>query len=198
MNRRRAILGACGIAVGAALLAGCGVPTTGVVDVGAPATGLPQPPPASALVVVYLVADGHLAAVWRKAPGAADPAAWAMRLLFAGPSPEEARKHLTTHLPRPPGTVEVQVDRSSMTVRLPSGVAAPDGLGMQQVACTAAAFRMPVPTAAPGASGGASGAASGSASRAAQARSRRVTVTGTGWSRDATCTSPSLAAPPAG
>ncbi|MFB7597133.1 hypothetical protein [Streptomyces sp. NPDC056160] len=131
---RRVPRGAAAAAVTGALLmaAGCGVPTSGVIDAGAPAVGVP------ADVTVYFVADGVLSPAPRRMPaGAADPVGAAVRLLLAGPNPGEAPK-LTTSLPALPGPVGVTVEQYVVSVRFPAGVGRPGTLAMEQLTCTAA------------------------------------------------------------
>nr|BFD82107.1 hypothetical protein StreXyl84_15080 [Streptomyces sp. Xyl84] len=113
-------------------LAGCGVPTSGVIDAGAPAVGV------AARITVYFVADGALRAVPRRAPDdAADLVTAAVRLLLSGPDSSEARA-LTTSLPAVPGPVAVSVGRNVVSVRFPAGVGRLDSLAMEQLTCTAA------------------------------------------------------------
>ncbi|MEU5086137.1 hypothetical protein [Streptomyces sp. NPDC021356] len=131
---RRVPRAAAAAAVAGALLtaAGCGVPTSGVIDAGAPAVGVP------AQVTVYFVADGVLRPAPRQMPaGAADPVGAAVRLLLAGPNPGEARQ-LTTSLPALPGPVGVTVEQDVVSVRFPAGVGRPGTLAMEQLTCTAA------------------------------------------------------------
>ncbi|OPG06368.1 hypothetical protein B1R27_17860 [Streptomyces sp. GKU 895] len=83
--RRRALL-----AVPALLaLASCDIPTTGVVEAGAPASGVRPITP------VYFLHDDALVAVPRTTAWPGD-AGDAVRLLLRGPTPGEAGKRLTT------------------------------------------------------------------------------------------------------
>ncbi|MEW2295372.1 hypothetical protein ABZ719_22160 [Streptomyces sp. NPDC006743] len=114
-------------------LAGCGVPTSGVIDAGAPAFGVP-----ARIMVYFVAADGLLRPVPRRTPDeAADPVTAAVRLLLAGPDRSEART-LTTSLPAVPGPVAVSVGRDVVSVRFPAGVGRLDNLAMEQLTCTAA------------------------------------------------------------
>ncbi|SEG61797.1 Sporulation and spore germination [Actinacidiphila yanglinensis] len=184
--------GAAVAAAGAAavLLAGCGVPTTGVVDVGVPASGLPAPERRSSLVPVYFLDGDNLRPIVRDVPPGADPVTAAVELLFAGPP--KPGGELTTRLPRPPVAVAVHTEGQTVTVRLPGGRPAPDTLAMRQVACTAAgALGSPKAVAVSG--GAAPTAAGGGASSSAV----RIEVVGSGWQRDVTDPAcPSLPAPP--
>ncbi|MET9145213.1 MULTISPECIES: GerMN domain-containing protein [unclassified Streptomyces] len=130
---RRAPRTAAAAALTGALLAlaGCGVPTSGVIDVGAPAVGV------SARTMLYFVAGGTLRPVPRRLPeGAGDPVEGAVRLLLAGPVGDEALK-LTTALPAVPGRAAVTVAGDAVTVRFPAGVERLDTTAMEQLTCTA-------------------------------------------------------------
>lgn len=127
-------------AAGAAvLLAGCGVPTSGVVDVGVPASGLPAEPPPGTRVVLYFVDGGRLRPVGGLVKVGRDPVAMAIELLLAGPA-AAGRPDLTTHvrMPAPPAAVSSWTRGRTVTVRLPAGFGRPDPLGSRQLACTAA------------------------------------------------------------
>lgn len=122
------------------LLAGCGVPTTGVIDVGVPASGLPTVPAAGSRAVLYFLDGGRLRPVRQEVGDRQDPVATAVELLLAGPA-AAGRPDLSTHLLRfaaPSGSVAVRTQGRTVTVRLPSGIPAPDALGLRQLACTAA------------------------------------------------------------
>jgi hypothetical protein len=75
-------------------LTSCGIPATGVVEAGGPASGV-EP-----TVRVYLVANGALVAVPRRteAPVGVESA---VRVLLQGPSEAELAKRMTTELPLP-------------------------------------------------------------------------------------------------
>ncbi|MFH8220574.1 GerMN domain-containing protein [Streptomyces sp. NPDC018057] len=112
-------------------LAGCGVPTSGVIDAGAPAVGVP------ARTTLYFVAGGTLRPVPRRLPeDGGDPVEGAVRLLLAGPVGDEALK-LTTSLPAVPGRAAVTVAGDAVTVRFPAGVERLDTTAMEQLTCTA-------------------------------------------------------------
>lgn len=69
----------------------CGIPTTGVVEAGGPASGVVP------TVRIYLVADGALVAVPRRTVAPIDIQS-VLTTLFQGPTPQEQRKGITTHL----------------------------------------------------------------------------------------------------
>ena len=141
----------------------CGIPATGVVEAGGPASGsLP-------LTQVYFVENGALVATPRNTERPGDPAA-ALLLLMAGPLTGEGRVGgLSTEVPGVPTaaalptalptatadapgappvdapTVTVKGDR--MTIQLPSGMSKLSDIGVRQVICTAAAaYRLTRPS----------------------------------------------------
>ncbi|CAM5710783.1 hypothetical protein SGRIM128S_05103 [Streptomyces griseomycini] len=91
-------------------LSACGIPETGVVEAGEPATGVLDPgvtsvpsesvPEAVPLVTIplYFVEDGSLAAVDRTVPGSTDLGS-TLLMLFKGPDAKERGRGLTTELP---------------------------------------------------------------------------------------------------
>ncbi|MFK0158734.1 hypothetical protein ACIQVL_44370 [Streptomyces sp. NPDC090499] len=153
------------------VLASCGIPTTGVVQAGGPASGVV---PTARL---YFVRDGALVAVRRPTAAPGDAAA-AVRDLLLGPTAAELNKGLTTRLPLPTGIptavpavpayggatavprttssadlVKVTVSARRISVRLSSAAGEPGdpGLAAAQLACTAdAAQRTADPVGEPG------------------------------------------------
>ncbi|MFD0305929.1 hypothetical protein [Streptomyces sp. NPDC127119] len=147
----------------------CGIPATGVVEAGGPASG------ALPLTPVYFVENGRLAALPRNTGQPGDPTD-ALRLLMAGPlAGEGGTDTLTTELPllptamAPPSaavdvpggspsdpsgaagsasdTPTVTVAGNVMTIRLPAGMAGLSDLGVRQLVCTAtAAYRLTRPS----------------------------------------------------
>ncbi|SEN79416.1 hypothetical protein SAMN05216267_101088 [Actinacidiphila rubida] len=123
-----------GLAAALALTA-CGVPSSGVIEAGEPATGVSSPAARAAApgaVAVYFLRDGKPAPYIRKALDPGD-VGLVVRLLFAGPTAGEAAA--TTQLPHLGSAPEVSVD-GVVTVRLPEGVPALSHLAMLQLACT--------------------------------------------------------------
>ncbi|WP_329225389.1 hypothetical protein [Streptomyces canus] len=132
-------------------LTSCGIPATGVVQAGGPASGtLP-------MTQVYFVENGALVAMPRTTELPGDPEA-ALQLLMAGPLGGEGRSgRLSTEVPGaptaaalPPATDEpgnpvsldtptVTVKGDAMTIRLPPGMDRLSDTGVRQVVCTAAA-----------------------------------------------------------
>ncbi|MEV7069485.1 hypothetical protein [Streptomyces sp. NPDC093990] len=138
----------------------CGIPATGVVEAGGPASGtLP-------LTQVYFVENGALVATPRTTGEPGEPEA-ALELLLEGPLAEDRRLGaLSTEVPGLPTSAalptasaeapgepafdapRVRVEGGTMTVRLPSGVGRLTDIGVRQVVCTAAfAYRLNRPSA---------------------------------------------------
>lgn len=144
-------------------LTSCGIPATGVVEAGGPASGIIP------LTPVYFVEDGGLVVMPRNTDRPGDPEA-ALRLLMAGPLAGEGRTRaslstqvpgLPTAAPVPAATDQaeqepapddgptVTVKSGTMTIRLPSGIDRLSDVGARQVVCTAAAaYRLTRPSAA--------------------------------------------------
>ena len=141
-------------------LTSCGIPATGVVQAGGPASGtLPQTP------VFFVDRNGGLVATPRTTEAPGEPEA-ALRLLMAGPLEGEAGVGgLFTEVPGPatsaplptatadaPGTSSsdaptVTVAGGTMTIGLPPGVDRLSDTGVRQMICTAAAaYRLTRPS----------------------------------------------------
>ncbi|SHL57545.1 GerMN domain-containing protein [Actinacidiphila paucisporea] len=129
MSARGAAAVTAGLLLGG-LLAGCGIPTTGVVEAGEPATGVHQD------VVLYFVSAQHgaLSTVRRRADSRVD-AAMAVRMLLAGLAPfEQKMLGLTTDLP--PATATVRTHGGAVTVDLSTAAGRLAGAAVDQVVCT--------------------------------------------------------------
>ncbi|WAZ25491.1 hypothetical protein STRCI_006994 [Streptomyces cinnabarinus] len=144
-------------------LTSCGIPTTGVVEAGGPASGVVP------TIGVYFVVNGELIAVPRQI-GAPVEVEDALRVLLLGPDDAERGKRLTTELPLltgmptpdPPGgaslaprerprpdLLTVTERDDSISVGLSSSGELSD-LGAAQIICTVtAARRVSDPTAEP-------------------------------------------------
>ncbi|MDX3095497.1 hypothetical protein PV417_13200 [Streptomyces sp. ME19-03-3] len=136
---KRARLAALMTGLAAALtLTACGVPPTGVIGAGEPAHGLssadPGTPLTPTIVPLYFLRDGELSAYGRKTTVPVNVEN-AVRLLFAGPTLDEAAK-ITTELPRVKGALEVAAGADAVEVRLPKGVSPLSHRAMMQLACT--------------------------------------------------------------
>ncbi|MFJ7078512.1 hypothetical protein [Streptomyces sp. NPDC098781] len=142
------------VAPGLLALTSCGIPATGVVEAGGPASGI------RSITPLYFVQDGGLVAVDRPTERPGDPAE-ALELLLNGPQPGEASKGVKTELPGPvvaavrpdtPFNVEitptVSVTGDTVVVELPSYARELSGLARAQLTCTAAAaYRISTPSA---------------------------------------------------
>jgi hypothetical protein len=157
----------------ALVVAGCGVPPSGVIQAGDPATGmLPG-------ITLYFLSGDTLSAVPRRAPADADAVA-AVRMLFAGPTEAEAGR-LRTQLPRLSPVSVIEAKDGTLYVRLPDEGPLLSRPALEQLACTADAApstrkavpgtKLPTP-----ARGAAPFAAATPVDGAA-----RVIVTGTSW-----------------
>ena len=126
-------------------LTSCGIPTTGVVQAGGPASGL------APTVRVYFVTNGTLIAVRRRFTSAVGVEE-AVQLLLQGPTLPERFKGVTTRLPHqapvaatngataeaaPSDLVKVISHRNSVTIELTALMGSPDDLGARQIICTA-------------------------------------------------------------
>ncbi|MDG4823199.1 hypothetical protein O7635_15185 [Asanoa sp. WMMD1127] len=112
----------------ALLLAACGVRPTVVIN------GGPAPAGTVAGLRLYLVADGETAVVTRVAKPA--DATSALRLLAAGPTPEEAAAGLTTEVPAGLGPAKVGYQGDSTIVTVATDVRALSVLAVMQIVCT--------------------------------------------------------------
>ncbi|GKQ35514.1 hypothetical protein [Streptomyces sp. A012304] len=142
-------------------LSSCGIPATGVVEAGDPASGV-RP-----VTQVYFVRGDTLVAVPRTTAYPTDAGA-ALGLLMLGPTSAEAAGRLTTEMPGlptsaplPPPTADelrapasdplaVTVNGDTVTVELPSQMSALTRTATRQLICTAAAaHRLGTPSAGP-------------------------------------------------
>jgi hypothetical protein len=117
------------------LLSGCGIPGTGVIQSGDPATGVRPPQP-----VLYFVADGRLVPVSREVTDPVDVRT-ALDLLLNGPDMRERLLGLTTALTRIP-TPAVSVNGAEVTLQLTAGTEFLPPIAARQLICTAAAARL--------------------------------------------------------
>ncbi|MGW0953524.1 hypothetical protein ACWDAO_06890 [Streptomyces sp. NPDC001212] len=139
-------------------LSACGIPTTGVVEAGGPASGIKPTTP------VYFVRDGALVAVPRTTDKPGDAGA-ALQMLLIGPTSTEVDEHLSTEVPGKPAEMPqalataapepapasptpertspdgptVSLHDNALSIRLPPGFGALSRLATEQLICTAAA-----------------------------------------------------------
>jgi hypothetical protein len=135
MRRRRA--GAALLVAAGLLLAGCGIPTTGVVEAGEPGVGV-----LSTLTLYFVrTQDGALVALPSRMYMPSDIAS-AVAMLVKGPSADTARiAGLTTELPAPAGAPAVRTDGDTITIDLRMAPVRLTGTAVDQVVCTALAAR---------------------------------------------------------
>ncbi|WP_327719075.1 hypothetical protein OG381_29375 [Streptomyces sp. NBC_00490] len=135
------------VAASVLLLSGCDIPTTGVVEAGGPASGIPPTVP------IYLIRDGALVAVDRTVSDAGEPVA-AVESLLKGPTPQEQRERLTTELarplpaatlptpapaePAPEESLRLMTETDRLRLELPRYAGKLTPLAANQVICTAA------------------------------------------------------------
>lgn len=121
------------LTVTAALLclsSGCGVPPSGVVEVGEPATGMTL-----SKAVYFLDAESSLHAVARPEIPDTNPVAAAVRELLAGPTPTES-EYLTTALPPDLPQPEITVGTTTILIRFPTGTPRLTPAALHQLTCT--------------------------------------------------------------
>lgn len=148
-SRRAALL--FGLTAAVALTA-CGVPPSGVIEAGAPASGVfspsSAPPSTSATVSLFFLNDGNLTPYPRRTDDAGDLGA-VLRLLFEGPTATETTT-ATTDLPHLTGTPRVTIaDDGVLSVRLPGEPTPLSRRAMLQLTCTVSHAAPSVPAAAP-------------------------------------------------
>jgi hypothetical protein len=132
MSRRDA---RAGMLVGAALLlSGCGIPATGVVQAGDPATGV-RP-----TAVLYFVADDQLVPVYREVT---EPihVVRAVELLIGGPDALDRRRGLTTAFTRM-STPAISADGARVSVQLSPHTDPLVPIAARQLICTVAEARL--------------------------------------------------------
>ncbi|MGA5262763.1 hypothetical protein ACPCI0_21370 [Streptomyces griseoincarnatus] len=140
--------------MGLTALTGCGVPTSDVIEAGAPATGMPGPAPteepaAPATVPLFFLTDGELTAYPRPATDAADLTS-VVRLLLEGPNEKEEAMSATTDLPRLSGAPSVTVtDGFTIAVTLPDTPTPVSREALLQLTCTVRYASPPSPTVVP-------------------------------------------------
>lgn len=130
---RRQILRAASACVGLAALTSCSIPTSDVVEAGAPATGLAPVAP------LYFLSKGQLVAV--PTSETATTPEEAVRILLRGPEQILRERGLTTALP-PVKPESVQSHGATVSIRLPSVAKRAPRLGLDQLVCTAAAAQV--------------------------------------------------------
>ncbi|WP_052488865.1 hypothetical protein [Streptomyces sp. 150FB] len=124
---RPALLVAAGL-----LLSACGIPTTGVVESGAPATGIQSP------TLIYFVRDGVLIPVPRKTGREAD-AVTAMHMLLQGPNGDEQQAGVKTEIPPLTGQPKIwNRGKTGLSIQLPPVTGPLSIAALNQLICTTA------------------------------------------------------------
>ncbi|MFE9412252.1 hypothetical protein ACFYN0_26185 [Streptomyces sp. NPDC006704] len=113
-----------------ALLAGCGIQSTGVIAVGDPASAQAMPPADDGTVLYFVGPDGLMPVVRE---GLAKPP---LPLLFAGPNADERAVGLRTELPSLSGPFGMAVVEGGVTITLNQDVSGLSTLARRQIACT--------------------------------------------------------------
>ncbi|RDG38321.1 hypothetical protein DVH02_09700 [Streptomyces corynorhini] len=129
-----------------ALLSGCRIPTTGVVEVGEPATGV------RAATYLFFVRDGELLPVLRTGDGAPPEVAEAVELVYLGPTEEEAHQGVSTELTGAIATGTLPrtvVKGDAIFIEVPARRML-SALAVLQLSCTAYAARLVAEPAATG------------------------------------------------
>ncbi|MFI8090843.1 hypothetical protein ACIF9R_21395 [Streptomyces sp. NPDC086080] len=136
-SRTAALLSGLTAAAAVALTA-CGVPPSGVIEAGAPASGMYSPsaaPPSSpATVSLFFLRDGDLTPYPRQIDDAGDLEA-VVHLLFKGPAATETATAIT-ELPRLTDAPRVVVADGILFVQLPGKTAPLSRRAMLQLTCT--------------------------------------------------------------
>ena len=130
----------------AALLTGCGVQQTDVIEAGGPATVNVFPAPEWRIVLFFLSAQGRLTPVTRQVGRDGDPSmdvkqvdsVKVLFMLFDGPRATEREAGLHTDLPRLKGPGWMKATSGKRMIRLPLAVRPLSATAVRQVVCTAA------------------------------------------------------------
>lgn len=118
----------------ALLLSGCGISSTGVVQSGDPASGVPP------FALLYFVREDRLVPFIRRIGDPVDVST-ALELLLSGPDASDRRHGLTTALTRVP-TPWASTDGAEVSLRLPPGTGPLPPIATRQLICTVAEARL--------------------------------------------------------
>jgi hypothetical protein len=177
-SRTAALLSGLTAAAAVALTA-CGVPPSGVIEAGAPASGMVShsatPPSTPTTISLFFLRDGELVSHPHRIDDAGNLEA-VVRLLFEASAANEVPA-ATTELPRPTEPPRVAIaDDGILSVQLPGETAPLSRRAMLQLTCTVNHAASPAPTAVPRADAEADG---DTARRSAASDS--LHVFGDGW-----------------
>ncbi|MER7486899.1 hypothetical protein ABTY20_13570 [Streptomyces sp. NPDC126497] len=138
-------------AVAAVALTACGVPPSGVIEAGAPASGMVShsatPPPTPTTISLFFLRDGELVPHPHRIDDAGNLEA-VVRLLFEA-SAANVAPAATTELPRLTDAPLVAIDGGILFVELPGETAPLSRRAMLQLTCTVNHAASSVPTAVP-------------------------------------------------
>jgi hypothetical protein len=112
------------------LLSACGIPATGVVESGAPGTGIQSP------TLIYFIRNGIPVAVPRENTKRAG-AVTAVLTLFRGPTRREEAAGLTTAVPQLKFGPKVWTEGVKTSILLPGGTRPLSHAALEQLVCTA-------------------------------------------------------------
>ncbi|MFC5952995.1 hypothetical protein ACFP51_00355 [Streptomyces pratens] len=125
-------------AVAAVALTACGVPPSGVIETGAPASGMfspsATPPSTPATISLFFLRDGELTPYPRRIDDAGDLEAVVLMLFEVSAANEAATA--TTELPRLTDAPRVTIDGGILFVKLPGETAPLSRRAMLQLTCT--------------------------------------------------------------
>lgn len=130
-------------AVAAALLTGCGVRQSDVVEAGGPATVIVYPDAEQRVLLFFVSSGGRLTPVAREfflneEGEYVVPGDKVVTMLLAGPSAEARAAGLHTELPRSTGFVGVKSTPDQVFVRVSIAVRGLNKTAVRQMVCTAA------------------------------------------------------------
>ncbi|MFJ2829718.1 hypothetical protein ACIPC1_19530 [Streptomyces sp. NPDC087263] len=131
MRPPRRVLRTALLVTTALLLSSCGIPETGVVEAGEPATGI-RP-----VQILHFLSAGDLFAVRRRTVGPIGIET-AIELLFRGPDVRERSQGMTTELPSLTGDPRVRTNGGQVSIELPRDIGPMTATAVTQLACTAA------------------------------------------------------------
>ncbi|MFD3513880.1 hypothetical protein [Streptomyces sp. NPDC058657] len=132
------------VVVLAATAMGCGIDTTGPVDAGGPASGVPQPGTEARSVRLYFSGPYGIRAATRPTDRPLSPQ-HALDLLLEGPTPAERQRGLVNQVPPMGGQLTANATTDAVDVFVPASVGSGDldVAAISQIACTAAHAQVP-------------------------------------------------------
>ncbi|MGK5630436.1 hypothetical protein [Streptomyces sp. URMC 123] len=141
-GRRRAVRRTVAGALLLAALAGCGIESTGVVEIGEPAVGIKRPGQRDSVVRLFFLSPTGIRPAPRPAAGEVGPEE-ALRLLFRGPDSGERQRGFATDVPEVSGPIGATVAAGRVDVAVPVPLAKLTTPALSQIVCTAANSSVP-------------------------------------------------------